>query len=103
MLANVSTVLARLLSNNTMESILAEAAKQVPALSLMVVVIWLFMRHLAERDRESRETYKELISEHIDARAQSRIVIQHNTEAMQQGAEIRSELANVLKEVKERL
>ena len=86
-----------------MENLFTESAKQVPALTLMVVVIWIFMKHLAERDREARQTYKELINEHIDARHQSRTVIQHNTDALQQNAEARAELSAVLKEVKDRL
>jgi len=86
-----------------MEDLLKEAIKQAPALTLMVIVVWMFIRHLAARDASMREGYKSIFNEHLDARKEAREVIQENTKALRENAETRGHVTEVLRQLKEKL
>lgn len=86
-----------------MDDLLKEAAKQAPALALMVVVVWMFIKHLASRDASMRDGYKTMFNEHLDARNESREVIQENTKALRENAETRGQVTEVIRQLKEKL
>lgn len=71
--------------------IVAEALKQVPALSVLCYVVWMFLGKLTlfidgfrAMQKEHLDSIAGIMKEHLDARAQSREAIKENTQAMQQ-------------------
>lgn len=44
-----------------LEQIFLESAKQAPALALMAVVVWIFLRHLAQRDQRQDKMQDRMI------------------------------------------
>lgn len=69
----------------------------------MVVVVWMFIRHLASRDEAQREGYHALIEEHLYAREQSRSVIAENSKALRENAETRSIVVETLHRLNDKL
>jgi hypothetical protein len=74
--------------------ILEKIGQQVPALAVLVVVVWLFLKASSEQRTEylktqgdSRDqwlgTIKEMHLEHLDAREQGRVVLKANAMAME--------------------
>lgn len=82
-----------------MEEILKEAAKQAPALVLMVFVVWAFLKHLGSRD----SMMKGVFDEHVDERRESRKVIEENTKALRDNAETRGQVTAALHALREKL
>lgn len=64
-----------------MENTLLEAAKQIPALSVLVVLVWLFVKHIEYANSAMRETIMEIHRENMEARITQREVIKENTTA----------------------
>lgn len=79
--------------------IIIEIGKQVPALALMVFVIWIFMKYLGTRDNMMRS----LFEEHVDERHESRKVIEDNTKALRENAETRGSVTEALRRLHEKL
>lgn len=79
--------------------IIIEVAKQVPALSVLCFVVYLFLGKLSVfmeilksiHDRHALALH-ELMKEHLDARAQSREAIRDNTVAMRENTVAMSHL-----------
>ena len=86
-----------------MDELFKEAAKQVPALGLMVVVVFIFIRYIGQQSQNMRDAYTGVMKEHIDERIETRKVILANTQAISAAAESRGELTEVLRDVKEHL
>ena len=86
-----------------MDTLFTEAAKQVPALGLMVVVVFIFIRFIGQQQQATRDAFGSVMNEHLDERKQSREAIEANTEALQHNAETRGQLCEVLREVKQQL
>jgi len=74
--------------------LLEKIGNQVPALAVLVVVVWLFLKASSEQRGEwmksqdlSRSqwlaTFNDMHKEHLDAREQSRLVLKCNAEAME--------------------
>lgn len=64
-----------------METLLIEIAKQVPALTALCVLVFIFFRHLSESRAEFLSTMRAINEENLEAREQSREVIRENTQA----------------------
>jgi len=63
----------------TMEQLLLEASKQVPALVVLVIVVAMFLRSIERIITSFRETVVDIHKENREDRAQSRAAIQENT------------------------
>lgn len=79
-----------------METLL-ELGKQVPALAVLVVVVWVFVRHIEKTQEHNRDTWREMQSENINARAESREVIRENTISAKQNTQAVNELTNAVR------
>lgn len=64
-----------------MEATLVEAAKQIPALTVLIVLVWIFVRHIEGTNAAMRETVMEIHKENMEARVAQREVIKENTTA----------------------
>ena len=64
-----------------MENTLLEAAKQIPALTVLIVLVWIFVKHIEAANAAMRETVMEIHKENMEARITQREVIRENTHA----------------------
>lgn len=64
-----------------MENILLETAKQIPALSVLIVLVWIFVKHIENANAATRETIMEIHKENMEARSAQRETIRENTAA----------------------
>lgn len=76
-----------------MEKLLEQAAQQVPSLVVLVVIVVVFLRHLAERDK----VMLQLHAEHEEALKASRDVIKENTAAFAVNTEVLREVVQELR------
>lgn len=76
--------------------ILIEVGKQVPALAVLVFVVWTFLKHLEARDKAMREVHEQMHREHLDARQLSRLAIEETTKAIRDNIATREGVINAL-------
>jgi hypothetical protein len=78
-----------------MEKILESLAGTAPSSVAVIIVVILFLKHLATRD----EVLKQLHLEHEEARKSSRAAIERNSEVIGSHLELSREISGVLKDV----
>ena len=64
-----------------MEAILIETAKQVPNLAILGFIVWIFLSHLAKRDKDFNDNVKFIHDEHIANRNAAQVIIKENTDS----------------------
>lgn len=62
-----------------MEDILKETGKQVPALVVLVVLTWLFLKQMSESRSEYLASIEVMHKENLEARSLSREAVKENT------------------------
>lgn len=75
-----------------MEEILKETAKQIPALTVLAYLTYLFLKHLAVRDA----TLSLLLSTHAKAAELAGVIISANTKAMAENTRALDEMRRSL-------
>ena len=80
-----------------------EVLKQAPPLAVLVLVVYIFLRHLKDRDEQFAETVREINIENHTARTESRRVIENNSLVIEKSIETRGELMQVIRELREKL
>lgn len=85
-----------------MEQTLIEAAKQVPSLAVLSVIVWLFIRHIEAAGKAWRDTVIDIHRENLEARTASRDTIKENTLAGIQNTKAIADLTNVVGELARR-
>jgi hypothetical protein len=82
-----------------MEKILTDALTQAPSLVVLVIVVYIFIKHLQWRDNMLKEEFRCIHEEHLDARNQMRVVLSNHESAMRElaTAVIRCNLSNINK------
>ena len=68
----------------TLSKVLEEAAKQVPSLVVLVIVVWLFLKFMHQISNQFTGAMTELHKDHLAAREQSRTAITDNTIALRE-------------------
>lgn len=66
------------------------------SLTVLVVVVFIFLKHIKEEANRTREMQKEQMLEHLNARKESRDSIEKNTVAMTQNTEAVHELCQAV-------
>ena len=79
-----------------MEDFLKEMFKQAPSTAAVIAVVVIFIRYIGKRD----EVWRDLHTEHLEARKESRRSIDANTEAMNRNTESNHTLAAQLTNIK---
>lgn len=69
---------------NDLNQFIPEALKQVPSLAVLAFIVFVFLKHLKSYNQMIREINKE----NIEAREQSRVVIEENTKAVAKNTEV---------------
>lgn len=82
-----------------MENTLIEAAKQVPSLVVLSVIVWMFIQHIKESGKEWRNTVIDIHRENLEARNASRETIKENTVAGMQNTKAVAELTAAVGEL----
>ncbi len=82
---------------------LIEILKTAPPLVVLVAVVWVFLKHLKDRDEQFASVVRQINSENLEARLSSRSVIETNSEVLAKNIETRGELMEVIRELKEKL
>jgi heme exporter protein D len=77
-----------------MESTLTKLAVQVPDLVALIAIVILFLRSMRERDSLLRELH----TEHIDSRKESRMIITRCVEVMGETVETMHNVAESIKQ-----
>jgi hypothetical protein len=77
-----------------METILTETAKQVPNLAILGFIVWIFLSHLAKRDKDFNDNVKFIHDEHIANRNAAQVIIKENTDSNRAVIKAVSELSN---------
>ena len=83
-----------------MNDILEHALNQVPSLVVLVLVVWIFLKHLKERDAAYYAEMAKINSEGLEARLETRKVIEHNTAVIEKNTETRGELLQAIREMR---
>lgn len=83
-----------------MEKILENAIVQAPGLVVLVVLVWVFLKHISERDKSYLNAMKDLHHEHIAAREQSQAVVKENTEVLQHNTIAVNNLSSIVSRIK---
>lgn len=66
------------------ETLIKEAMVQAPALCVLVVVVFLFLRFMERLNQSLQQMMKELTQQHIDERVNSRRVIEENSQVLRE-------------------
>lgn len=66
-----------------MADLFSDALKQTPSLTVLVIVVWLFLRHLKERDAAIAEVFRQINDANHEARQESRAIIARNSEVIE--------------------
>lgn len=82
---------------------LTDAIKQVPGLAVLGFVVWIFLKHLKERDDAFSEVFRQINETNLEARIESHETIQRCTVVLEKNIETRAELVSALHEVKAEL
>lgn len=62
-----------------MEEKIVSSLAQTPAILALLIIVWMFGKHLAKKDSTFTDSMKELHHDSVQAREQSRLVIERNT------------------------
>lgn len=82
---------------------LTEAIKQVPALGVLVFVVWIFLKHLKDRDIAFAEAFRQINEANLESRVETRAAMHRCADVLEKNIETRAELVQVLHEVKKKL
>lgn len=85
------------MTDATMELVWKNAVAQVPAVTMIVVTVWLFLKNASEARSEFIDAIKRMHSENMEARALSRETIKANSEAAKAHAQAISNLNHEVK------
>lgn len=75
-----------------MENTLLEAAKQVPSLAVLSVIVWLFIRHIESASASWRATVMDIHRENIEARSAQRETVKENTATAKENTDAMADL-----------
>ena len=82
-----------------MEEHLIEILKSSPPLLVLVVVVWIFLKHLKDRDEQFAAVVRQINAENIQARTETNRVIQINSEVVSKNNETRGQMMEVIREL----
>jgi hypothetical protein len=64
-----------------MDKIIEKTLEQSPMVGLLVLVVWMFLKHLRDQATEQRALFDQIHSENMEARRHSQEVIEKNTQS----------------------
>ena len=64
------------------DTLIKEALTQAPSLGVLVIVVWLFLRFMERSMQSLQSMMREMHTQHMEAREQSRLVISENSQVM---------------------
>ena len=76
-----------------------EFLKSAPPLAVLVIVVWIFLRHLKDRDEQFAAVVRQINAENTQARTETNRVIQINSEVVSKNNETRGEMMEVIREL----
>lgn len=82
-----------------MEEKLINALAQTPAILALLLIVWMFGKHLARKDVMFAESMREMHQDNITAREQSRMVIERNTVEATHNTNAVREMTQTMKEL----
>lgn len=82
-----------------MEEKALTALAQTPAILALLLIVWMFGKHLTKKDQVFTESLKEMHQDNIIAREQSRMVIERNTIEATNNTNALREVTQTMKEL----
>lgn len=81
-----------------MEEMIKNALAHSPEMAALLVIVWMFLKHLKCRERSYTAAQSALYEESLEARKHSREVIEKNTEAVGHNNAALHEMTQVMQE-----
>jgi len=81
-----------------MENLFVEALKQVPALSVLGFVVWMFLRHLEASRVIERDMFINIHKENLEARQATREALHENAQVTRANTEALVKLSVIVSE-----
>lgn len=79
-----------------MESLLEKMFEHAPALGVMALIVWMFIKHIDKTNANFISTIRSLNTENITAREESKRVIEENTRETAKASVAMEQMTNAL-------